>query len=54
MAWVAAKTTKVKLGTTVLVLPMRNPIVVAKSLASIDLLSSGRVILGTAAEVAES
>ena len=49
MAWVAAKTTKVKLGTTVLVLPMRNPIVVAKSLASIDLLSSGRVILGTAA-----
>ena len=49
MAWVAAKTTKVKLGTTVLVLPLRNPIVVAKSLASIDLLSSGRVILGTAA-----
>ena len=49
MAWVAAKTSKVKIGTTVLVLPMRNPIVVAKSLASIDLLSGGRVILGTAA-----
>ncbi len=49
MAWVAAKTSRVKIGTTVLVLPMRNPIVVAKSLASIDLLSGGRVILGTAA-----
>jgi len=49
MAWVAAKTSRVKIGTTVLVLPMRNPIVVAKSLASIDLLSGGRIILGTAA-----
>lgn len=49
MAWVAAKTSSIKIGTTVLVLPMRNPIVVAKSLASIDLLSGGRVILGTAA-----
>jgi len=49
MAWVAAKTSRVKIGTTVLVLPMRNPIVIAKSLASIDLLSGGRVILGTAA-----
>ena len=49
MAWVAAKPSKIRIGTTVLVLPLRNPIVVAKSLASIDQLSEGRIILGTAA-----
>ncbi len=49
MAWVAAQTERVGIGTTVLVLPMRNPTVTAKSLASIDQLSGGRVILGTAA-----
>jgi len=49
MAWAASKTSRVRIGTTVLVLPMRNPTVVAKSFASIDQLSGGRVILGTAA-----
>ncbi len=49
MTWVAAATSRVHIGTTVLVMPMRNPIVVAKSIATIDLLSEGRVILGTAA-----
>ena len=49
MSWVAAKTTRIRIGTTVLVLPMRNPVVTAKSLASIDQLSGGRTILGTAA-----
>lgn len=49
MAWVAAATTRVRIGTTVLVLPMRNPLFVAKALASVDQMSSGRVILGTAA-----
>ncbi len=49
MAWVAAVTNRVRIGTTVLVLPMRNPMMVAKSLASIDQMSGGRVILGTAA-----
>jgi probable F420-dependent oxidoreductase len=49
MAWVAAATSTVRIGTTVLVLPMRNPILVAKSLATIDQLSGGRVVLGTAA-----
>ena len=49
MTWVAAATTRVHIGTTVLVMPMRNPIVVAKSIATIDVLSAGRVILGTAA-----
>ena len=49
LAWVAAATRRVGLGTTVLVLPMRNPIHVAKTVATIDLMSGGRFILGTAA-----
>ena len=49
LTWAAAVTERVKLGTTVLVLPMRNPLFVAKALASIDQLSGGRMILGTAA-----
>jgi probable F420-dependent oxidoreductase len=49
MAWVAAATNRVRIGTTVLVLPMRNPLFVAKALASIDQMSGGRVILGAAA-----
>ena len=49
LAWVAARTQRVGLGTTVLVLPMRNPLAVAKTIASIDQMSGGRFILGTAA-----
>lgn len=49
MAWVAAVTNTVRIGTSILVLPMRNPIEVAKSLATIDQFSGGRVVLGTAA-----
>lgn len=48
MAWVAAATSRVRIGTTVLVMPMRNPLMVAKAVASVDQLSGGRVILGTA------
>ena len=49
MAWIAACTKRVGIGTTVLVLPMRHPLTVAKSIATIDQLSGGRVILGVAA-----
>lgn len=49
LTWVAAYTKRVGLGTTVLVLPMRNPLIVAKMVASLDHLSGGRVILGIAA-----
>ena len=49
MAWVAAATNRVRIGTTVLVLPMRNHLHVAKAVASVDQMSGGRVILGTAA-----
>ncbi len=46
---VAARTAKIKLGTGVLVLPMRNPVVLAKQIASIDQISNGRLMLGLAA-----
>jgi len=49
LTWAAAATSRVGLGTTVLVLPMRHPLVTAKSVASIDRLSNGRMILGLAA-----
>ena len=45
---VAARTSKIKLGTGILVLPMRNPVILAKQLASMDLLSGGRLLMGMA------
>ncbi len=48
LAYVAAITEKTRLGTSILVLPMRNAITVAKQLATIDNLSGGRVIAGLA------
>ena len=49
LSYAAALTKDVKLGISILVLPMRNPIVVAKQVATIDALSGGRVILGLGA-----
>ena len=49
LAAVAGRTETIKLGTGILVLPMRNPVVLAKQLTSIDHLSNGRVMLGMAA-----
>ncbi len=43
---IAAVTTKIKLGTSVIILPYRNPVVVAKMIATLDQLSCGRVIFG--------
>ena len=45
---VAARTKTIKLGTGILVLPLRNPLVLAKQLSSMDLLSNGRLIIGMA------
>ncbi len=46
LSFVAARTTRVRLGTSVLVLPYHNPIQLAKTAATLDVLSGGRVILG--------
>ena len=46
LTWAAAATRRVGLGTSVLVLPLRHPVHLAKELASLDLLSEGRLILG--------
>ena len=42
----AAQTTKLRLGTGIIVLPQRNPVVLAKQLASLDVLSGGRLLFG--------
>jgi probable F420-dependent oxidoreductase len=46
LTWVAAVTRRVRLGTSVLVLPMRHPLPLAKELATLHNLSEGRLILG--------
>src|SRR6478736_6808088 len=46
LAWVAAATTTIRLGTGIIILPQRNPAVLAKELASVDVLSKGRLVFG--------
>jgi len=46
LTWAAACTRRVRLGTSVLVLPMRHPLPLAKELATLQNLSEGRLILG--------
>ena len=46
LGWLAHVTKRIRIGTSVLVVPYRNPVVTAKTLATIDRLSNGRVILG--------
>ena len=46
LAFLAGRTSSVRLGTGVIVLPFRNPLVLAKELATVDVLSGGRLILG--------
>ena len=46
MSFLAGATSRIRLGTSVLVIPYRNPIVTAKMLATLDVMSGGRVILG--------
>jgi alkanesulfonate monooxygenase len=45
---IAARTSRIRVGTGILVMPVRNPVILAKELATIDHVSGGRLILGTA------
>ena len=53
LSFVAAGTTNIGLGTSVLVITQRNPILAAKQAATLDVFSGGRVILGLGAGGAE-
>ncbi len=46
MAWVAARTSRIKLATGILILPQHNPVICAKQVATLDSMSGGRVLLG--------
>ena len=49
LSYLAGITSKVKLGISSLIMAMRNPVVAAKQLATVDNLSSGRLVLATSA-----
>jgi len=53
LGYLAARTRRIRLGTSVIVLGMRNPFVVAKQAATLDLLSNGRFTLGLGAGYSE-
>ena len=46
MGFLAARTTRIQLGVSVLIVPYRNPVVAAKAISSLDYLSGGRTIIG--------
>ncbi len=46
LSFVAAQTETLRLGTGIIILPQRNPVILAKELASLDVLSQGRLIFG--------
>lgn len=46
LGWLAGVTERIAIGTTVLILPYRNPLETARAFANIDQLSGGRCILG--------
>jgi probable F420-dependent oxidoreductase len=46
LAWLASQTSRVRLGTSVLVMPYLHPMVLAKQLATLDHFSGGRLVIG--------
>jgi probable F420-dependent oxidoreductase len=49
LTFVAAHTERLRLATGIIILPQRNPLVLAKEIASLDVLSGGRAVLGIGA-----
>jgi probable F420-dependent oxidoreductase len=49
LAFLAASTRRIRLATGIIILPQRNPLVLAKELASVDVVSGGRLLCGVAA-----
>lgn len=54
LSYLAARTRRIRLGTGIIVLPQRNPLVLAKEVASLDELSDGRLLLGLGAGYVEA
>ncbi len=54
LSYVAAHTRTIRLATGIIILPQRNPLVLAKELASVDVLSAGRLIFGIGAGYLEA
>lgn len=46
LSFISSITEQILLGTSIILLPLRNPIVLAKQIATLDVLSKGRVIIG--------
>lgn len=46
LSFIAGQTSKIRLVTSVLIVPHRNPLIAAKSLATLDVLSGGRLVVG--------
>jgi probable F420-dependent oxidoreductase len=49
LTFIAAHTREIRLATGIIILPQRNPLVLAKEIASLDVLSKGRAVLGIGA-----
>src|SRR6266481_5695706 len=49
LTWIAAHTKRLRIASGIIILPQRNPLLLAKELASVDVVSGGRLIVGVGA-----